>query len=245
MKFKIIIFLFFIFSCTSLFSTINQKQPYSSKGMAYIYSNFDFNEKVIKGKMNNDKMQISQQNLRTGTLIKIINPINNETIVLKNIKRIKYPDFYKILITKPVAEKLKLDLNFPLLEIIEIKKNKSFVAKKAKIYNEEKKIPSKAPVTSVQISNISKNNEKIGTKETKKIFIHVASFYSSQAAKLLEQRIVKEVTDLEIKKLKIKKISSKETQVILGPYNSVNLLKNDYIKLQNLGFEELNIFINE
>ena len=73
----------------------------------------------------------------------------------------------------------------------------------------------------------------------------MASFYSSQAAKLLEQRIVKEVTDLEIKKLKIKKISSKETQVILGPYNSVNLLKNDYIKLQNLGFEELNIFINE
>ena len=67
---------------------------------------YDFNEKIIKGKMNNDKMQISHQNLRTGTLIKIINPKNNETIVLKNIKRIKYPDFYKILITKPVAEKL-------------------------------------------------------------------------------------------------------------------------------------------
>ena len=48
-----------------------------------------------------------------------------------------------------------------------------------------------------------------------------------------------------IKKLRIKKINNKETQVILGPYNSVNLLKNDYIKLQNFGFEELNIFINE
>ena len=53
------------------------------------------------------------------------------------------------------------------------------------------------------------------------------------------------MTDLDIKKLRIKKINSKETQVILGPYNSVNLLKNDYIKLQNFGFEELNIFINE
>jgi len=50
---------------------------------------------------------------------------------------------------------------------------------------------------------------------------------------------------LDIKKLKIKKINNKETQVILGPYSSVNLLKNDYIKLQNFGFEELNIFINE
>ena len=245
MKFKIIFILVFVLSCSSQFTTINQKKPYSAKGVAFIYNDFDFKEKTIKGKMNNDVMQLSHQNLRTGTLIKIINPKNNESLVLKNIKRIKYPDFYKVLITRPVAEKLNLDPNLPILEIIEIKKNKSFVAKKAKIYNEEKKIPSKAPVTSVQISNISKNNEKIGTKETKKIFIHVASFYSSQAAKLLEQRIVKEVTDLEIKKLKIKKISSKETQVILGPYNSVNLLKNDYIKLQNLGFEELNIFINE
>ena len=57
--------------------------------------------------------------------------------------------------------------------------------------------------------------------------------------------VEKIIAIIEIKKLKIKKISSKETQVILGPYNSVNLLKNDYIKLQNLGFEELNIFINE
>ena len=93
-------------------------------------------------------------------MIKIINPKNNETIVLKNIKRIKYPDFYKVLITKPVAEKLNLDPNLPLLEIIEVKKNKSFVAEKAKIYNEEKKIPSKAPIASVQISNISKNKSK-------------------------------------------------------------------------------------
>ena len=195
--------------------------------------------------MSNDKMQISLQNLRTGILVKIINPKNNEAIVLKNVKRIKYPDFYKVLITKPVAEKLSLDFNLPLLEIIEIKKNKSFVAQKAKMYNEEKKIPSKAPIASVQISNISKNKSKQSTNKIEEIFIHVASFYSFDTAKFLEQRIIKEVTDLDIKKLKIKKMHSKETQVILGPYNSVNLLKNDYIKLQNFGFEELNIFINE
>ena len=244
MKFRIIIFFFFILSCSPQFSTINQKKPYSSKGIAYIYNDYDFNEKIIKGRMNNDKMQISHQNLRTGTLIKIINPKNNETLVIKNIKRIKYPDFYKILITKPVAEKLNLDPNLPLLEIVEVKKNKSFVAEKAKIYNEEKKIPSKAPITSVQISNISKNKSKITTDETEEIFIHVASFYSFDTAKFLEKRIINEVKDLEIKKLKVKKINSKETQVILGPYNSINLLKNDYIKLQNFGFEELNIFIN-
>ena len=245
MKFRIILILFFILSCSPQFSTINQIKPYTSKGFALIYNDFDFNQKIIKGKMSNDKMQISHQNLKTGTLIKIINPKNNETIVLKNIKRINYPDFYKVLITKSVAEKLKLDLNLPLIELTEVKKNKSFVAEKAKIYNEEKKIPSKAPITSVKISNISKNKSKSLTKKTDKLFILVASFYSLDTAKFLEQRIIKEVTDLDVKKLSVNKINNKETQVILGPYNSVNLLKNDYIKLQNFGFEDLNIFINE
>ena len=66
-------------------------------------------KKIIKGKMNNLVMEISHQNLRTGTLINIINPKNKKSIILKNTKRIKYPEFYKILITKPVAEKLDLD----------------------------------------------------------------------------------------------------------------------------------------
>ena len=245
MKFKIIFILFLVISCSTPFSTINQKKPYTAKGIAYIYNDFDFNEKIIKGKMNNNIMQISHQNLRTGTLIKIINPKNNKNLILKNVKRIKYPDFYKVLITRSVAEKLNLDPNLPLLEIIEVKKNKSFIAEKAKIYNEEKKTPSKAPITSVQISNISKNKSKALTKKNNEIFILVASFYSFDTAKFLEQRIIKEVSDLEIKKLKIKRVNSKETHVILGPYSSVNLLKNDYIKLQSFGFEELNIFINE
>ena len=43
------------------------------------------------------------------------------------------------MISKPVAEKLNLNLDLPIVEILEIKQNKSFVAKKAKISNEEKK----------------------------------------------------------------------------------------------------------
>ncbi len=245
MKYRIFFVLFFVLSCAPQFNSIYQKNTYAAKGFAYIYNDFDFNKKIIKGRMNNDKMQISHQNLRTGTLLKIINPKNNETIVLKNIKRIKYPDFYKVLITKPVAEKLKLDSNLPLLELIEVKKNKSFVAEKAKIYSEEKKISSKAPVASVKISNISKNEPKKTQKTSEQIFINVASFYSIETAKFLKKRIINEVNDLDLNKLKIKKVNNKETQVILGPYNSVNLLKNDYIKLLNFGFEELNIFIDE
>ena len=53
------------------------------------------------------------------------------------------------------------------------------------------------------------------------------------------------MSDFDTNKLKIKQISNKETYVISGPYTSVNLLKNDYIKLKDFGFEELDIYINE
>ncbi len=245
MKFNFIIILLFIFSCSSQFHTIKQKKPYVAKGFAYIYNDFDFNQKIIKNKMNNEIMQISHQYLKTGTLIKVTNPKNQETLILKNIKRIKYPDFYKILITEPVAKKLNLKSDLPLLEITEIRKNKSFVAEKAKIFNEEKKISSKAPVASVQISNISKNKSKKNKNKIDKIFLQIGIFYSKDTAIFLKERIIKDVPELDDKKIIIKKINDKETQVISGPYNSVNLLKNDYIKLKKFGFEELDIFINE
>ena len=245
MKFRIFFLSFLFLSCSPQLTTLNQKETYTATGFAYIYNNNDFNEKIIKGKMNNNIMQISHQNLKTGTLIKITNPKNNKSIVLKNIKRIKYPDFYKVLITAPTAEELNLNTNLPILEIIEIKKNKSFVAEKAKIFNEEKKIPSKAPVASVQISNISKNKKSNLSSKKDQIYILIGTFYSIETAKFLRQRIIKDVTELDYKKLKIKKIKNKETQLISGPYNTVNLLKNDYIRLKSFGFEELDVFINE
>ena len=121
------------------------------------------------------------------------------------------------------------------------------MAKKAKISSEEKKIPSKAPIASVQISNISKNKKKSTTAKNNfdDIYIHIATFYSTNTASFLKKRIIEELKDLDHKKLKIKKINNKETQVISGPYTSVNLLKNDYIKLKSFGFEELDIYINE
>ena len=245
MKFKSF-FLFLIFlSCSPQLTTYNQKESYAAKGFAYIYNERDFADKIIKGKLNNQIMQISHQNLRTGTLIKISNPKNNKNITLKNMKRIRYPNFYKILITEPVATELELDTNLPILEIIEIKKNKSFIAKKAKIYNEEKKISTKAPVASVKISNISKNKIEKNKKKIDKIFILIGTFYSTNTAKFLKQRIVKDIPNLDVKKLKIKKVNNKETQVISGPYISVNSLKNDYIMLKNFGFEELDILTDE
>ena len=86
-----------------------------------------------------------------------------------------------------------------------------------------------------------KKKEEINTN----IHILIGSFYSEDSAIFLKNRIIKEIADFDKKKLKIKKKRSREIEVISGPYKSVNLLKNDYIKLKNIGFEEMDIFINE
>ena len=241
MKYKIIIVFLVFYSCTINNTKIDNRIPYNSKGFAYIYNDEDFKNNIIKGKLDNSLMQVSHSNLNNNTLIKIINPKNNESLTIRNLKRIKYPDFYKILITKKVAEKLGIQSDFPLIEILEIKKNKSFIAKKTKIYSEEKKIYSNAPVTSVQISNISKSKKNKSINKKNEFVILIGSFYREETAKFLKQRIIKEIPNYDVKKLRISKQSNKQTNLISGPYSTINFMKNDYILLKKFGFEELDI----
>ena len=246
MRFNLIILIYLLTSCTSNYTKIDNRKPYNAKGFAYIFNQADRDKNIIKGKMNNDLLEISHSQLKYGATIKLINPKTKDTIVLKNLKKIKYPEFYKIVISDAVANKLNIDRRIPLVEVLEIRKNKSFVAKKAKIFQEEKKIPANAPVMSVKIDNISKK-KSLKKKEELNTNIHIliGSFYSEDSAIFLKNRIIKEIADFDKKKLKIKKKRSTEIEVISGPYKSVNLLKNDYIKLKNIGFEEMDIFINE
>ncbi len=244
MKYKIIILIFFLTSCAQNYSKTNLNQPFISKGFAYIYNDEDFVDKIIKKKLDNNSLQIAHNKLRPGTLIKIINVKTNESIIVKNTKRFQYPDFYKILITKAVADELNLKADLPLVEVIELKKNKSFIAKEAKIFKEEEKIHNNAPVETVKIDNISKNNNKDKTVK-EKFYIIIAEFYSKNSAALLKERINKELTNFDDKKLFINTKKSNKISLLSGPYNSINLMKNDYILLKKFGFEELDISINE
>mgnify|MGYP001267126005 CR=1 FL=1 len=240
MKYKFLLLIFLV-SCTTNYTKIKNLTPLNSKGFAYIYNVEDYENKLIKGKLDNSKMQISHKNLKINSFIKIENPTTKDSIVLKNVRKIDYPDFYKILITEQVAEKLNLKKDLPFVEILEIKKNKSFVAKKAKIFNEEKKISSNAPVASVQISNISKNKDLKKKIKKEEFYIVIGSFYEESVASFLKERITKEIPKYDTKKLKIVKKSIKETNLISGPYYTINFMKNDYILLKQFGFEELDI----
>ena len=245
MKYSFILCAILLFSCTSNITKLENRSPYSSKGFAFIYNDEDYNNKIIKGKLDNAELQISHSKLNNNTLIRIINPKTNDSITMKNFKKIQYPDFYKILITKKVSEELNLDLKLPLVEVIEIKKNKSFVAKKAKIFNEEKKISSNAPIMSVEISNISKEKKKQRALKKDQFIILIGSFYREDTAVFLKQRINKEIPEFDTNKLKIIKKSNKKINLVSGPYNTINTMKNDYFRLKKFGFEDLDISTNE
>ena len=45
--------------------------------------------------------------------------------------------------------------------------------------------------------------------------------------------------------MKIVRRNNKQIDLISGPYNTINLMKNDYILLKKFGFEELNITLND
>ena len=245
MKYSILFILFLLISCSNNYTKFENRSPYNSKGFAYIYKKSDFENKFIKGNLESSKLQVSHKDLKVNTLIKITNIKNKKSLTIKNTKKINYPDFYKILITNRVANDLSLDIDLPLVEIIEIKKNKSFIAKKAKIFNEEKRISSNAPVTSVKIDNISKNKDIRKKKNIDDFFILIGTFYSQETAEFLKKRIKLELPSYNVKKLKIVKKRNKEINLISGPYRTINFIKNDYIQLKDFGFEELNIITNE
>ena len=51
--------------------------------------------------------------------------------------------------------------------------------------------------------------------------------------------------NFDIRKLKVVNKSTKEINLISGPYKAINLMKNDYIKLKNFSLEELDIINND
>ena len=149
MKFSLIyIYIFvFLFSCTQDMkimkkpSKINEPTyySYSSKGFALIYDNSVFESKIVDKKLYNSQNYVLHPFLENNTLVSISNPFNSKSLTVKIRKTINYPSIYNIVITKNMANKLELDINNPYVEVLSIRRNDKFIAKKASIFDEEKK----------------------------------------------------------------------------------------------------------
>ena len=113
-----------------------EKQYYSNMGFALIYSDHHYLNKVVNKKIKNDDSVAMHNLLKINTPIKIINPDNSKFIETKIYKKADYPKIFNVVISRKIASFLELDFNNPYVEIIETKKNKTFIAKKSETFKE-------------------------------------------------------------------------------------------------------------
>ena len=240
MKFSLIFIIFFIFSCSNGTFNTNNNKSYTSKGFALIYDENDYQKKIISAKLNPNSIEIGHNQLNKNSFVVITNPINKKSLKLKVTKKVKYPDFFKVLITEKLANELNLNPKMPYIEIEKRVKNKSFVAKKAVTHSEEKNVLTKAPITKVKINDISKDSKNsLKNKYTNKYSIIVGNFYSKKWAESLIDILVNE--DIKKEVFKVNKLDKNNYQLLAGPYTSINALKSDYFKLNKYGFDNLDL----
>ena len=248
MNYKILlIFLLSIFliSCEQNLNELNKskfkvEKKYKNIGFALIYEN---DIKKIK-KIDDRSLLIHHKYLKRNSTVKITNPKNGQSLLAKVLSnRQEFSDFYNSIISKRIAEDLELDFKEPYLEIVLISKDSTFIAKKSKTFEEEKKVAEKAPIDGIQISDLNLKKEK--TKKIKKnVFsysIKLADFYYKDSAQLVVDKINKETS---LKNHSIIKLSKTKYRVLIGPFNDINSLKESFEKIKPLNFENIEILKN-
>ena len=212
---------------------------YSSNGFALIYDDSFFEKGIINKKLNNDEIVVMHSFLKMNTYVKIINPENSIFVETKIYIKANYPKLFNIVVSKKIADILKLDMNNPYIEVLEIKKNKTFIAKKSDMFEEEKKVAEIAPVNDVEIDILTES--EISDKNTKdsNFTIFISDFYYLDSANNLKKELFKQT---KINNFSVKKISNNKYRLLVGPFKNFEALKSTYISLNNLGFEEINVY---
>ena len=236
---------FFLIGCVQVPKQLDKteiklEKRYTNSGFALI---FDENLKNIK-KLDDRSLMIYHKSLKRKSSVKITNPKNGKSLIAEvKSNNQKFSDFYNSVISKRIAENLDLDYNEPLLKIVLISNNSTFIAKKSKTFDEEKKVAEKAPIDGIQIKDLNPSTKK-KKKNTKLRFsysIKLADFYYKDSAKLMISRIKNET---DIKNSKILQISKTKFRVLIGPFNDIKSLKKAYEKLKPMNFENLEILNN-
>ena len=249
----IISIIFFISSCANYKKEITkekitkkeiiEKKYFTSKGFALIYDDTLIKQGVIKKKLKNDKFYAIHSKLSKNTRIKIINPINSKFVEINVYKKNDYPRIFNIIINQKIANYLDLDRDNPYVELFEIKENETFIAKESNIFDEERSVAENAPVDEVKVDDLSvnkdTNSEKKKLSKTYNFILIVSDFYYQDSANTLKKELIKKTKNINFS---VKKISINKYRLSAGPFKNFNSLKSLYISLNNLGFDDLNIY---
>jgi hypothetical protein len=249
MNYKSILIVFFIFlvGCeqNNLKKDVLNREimsKYKNSGFTLVYDPILKKEKKISKKIDNKSLFIFHKNLKKNSFVKITNPINQKTVIAEVISnKVRFSDFYNSVITSRIADELSLNLNEPYIDLVLISQNSTFIAKKAKTYNEEKKVAEKAPVDGIQIDNLGDVNQLKNEAKKDNIFsysIKIADFYYKDSAMNMSDRIIDETN---ITNPVIKTISNTKYRVLLGPFNDIKKLQDSFNEIKSLDFENIEI----
>jgi len=217
-------------------------REYKNQGFALIYDENLFKEKKISKKLDNKGLYIFHNKIRKNSFVKITNPENLKTVIVQVVSnKAIFSNFYNSVITKRIVDELLLDKNIPYVELSLISNKSTFVAKKAKTFDEEKNVAQKAPVDGITIDNLGAEKKKELLKTAKSNFLYsikIADSYYKDSAENMIQRI-KDQTN--IKNPIIKKLSQTKYRVLLGPFDDIKKIQESFDEIEKLNFENLKI----
>ncbi len=245
-NFLIILLILFLTACQQFDNNkkvVNYSNylKYSTTGFTLIYDeNLKKNNKISK-KIDNRALVIFHKKIKKNSFVKITNPVNDKSIIAKVISNnVQFSDFYNSVITKRIANELSINSSEPYVDLVLISENSTFIAKKAKTFDEEKNVAEKAPVDGITIDNLGADlNKKKQVKKHKFLYsIKIADFYYKDSAENMILRIKKETN---LKNPLIKKLSQTKYRVLLGPFNDIKKLEKSFDEIKLLEFENLEI----
>ena len=217
-------------------------RDYRNQGFTFIYNENLYKEKKISKKIDNRSLNIFHKKIRKGSFVKIKNPKNKKTVIAQVISNDAiFSDFYNSVITQRIADELSLNLKDPYIDLLLISNKSTFVAKKAKTYEEERQVAEKVPIDGITIDNLGTKEEKKEHKNIEHNFLYsikIADFYYKDSAENMMKRIIEETN---IKNPIVKKLSQTKYRVLLGPFNDIKKLQESFDEMKKLNFENLKI----
>ena len=188
-------------------------------------SNYSIYEKKGFAKINYDNQVISP--LPKGTLLKVTNIKNKKSMVITTNDTNKNLGSRIIILSDNIFKELKLNKNLPLIHIQTLRKNKIFIAKKTKIYEQEKRVDKKVVIEKINIMNLAKEK-----KNKDSIYLNFGPFYNkiyaNQMYKILKLK-------LNNKKPVFKDYQDKNYIVSIGPLKNLAEFDKIYLKLGKIG----------
>ena len=239
---NLLLILFFLTSCT-VQSTQYSENIFSNRGFVLLYDESLIEKKLLRKPLDDRSLEIVHNTLSKGTKVRIINLLNNKSTNAIVKTKNKNLFFYNSIFSKRIFDELDISLKEPYVEISKIRENKTFIAKKSKTFDEEKKVANKAPVKSISINEIgTPKSKELDDRRSFNYSIKITEFYFLKNAKELKKRIENETS---LKNVNIISIKDTKHQVLLGPYSNINTLQSAYNSINNLNFENIELIRND